>query len=54
MPLTIDSTIDLPVTKQPDGNLLNDPNWIDPNTKQPTVDAVNRARKRNYIVTHFN
>ena len=33
MPLTIDSTIDLPVTKQPDGNLLNDPNWIDPNTK---------------------
>ena len=32
MPIQIDPTIDLPVSKKTDGNPLNDPNWIDPNT----------------------
>jgi len=32
MPITIDPTINLPVSKKSDGNPLNDPKWIDPNT----------------------
>ena len=32
MPIQIDPTINLPVSKKTDGNPLNDPNWIDPNT----------------------
>ena len=32
MPITIDPTVNLPVSKKSDGNPLNDPKWIDPNT----------------------
>ena len=32
MPIQIDPTINLPVSKKPDGNPLNDPKWIDPTT----------------------
>lgn len=32
MPIQIDPTIKLPVSKKTDGNPLNDPKWIDPNT----------------------
>jgi len=32
MPIQVDPTINLPVSKKPDGNPLNDPKWVDPNT----------------------
>tara|TARA_R110002012_G_scaffold14822_1_gene60373 strand:- start:2080 stop:6015 length:3936 start_codon:yes stop_codon:yes gene_type:complete len=52
MPITIDPTVNLPVSKKSDGNPLNDPKWIDPNT--PLVYGPGSGRIISSSAAHRN